>query len=316
MSSNFADRLLRAIEAKRAPAVVAIDPVYASLPPSLVDHRDLNDETDAEAALDAVLEFGRRVIRIVAPLVPAVKINSAYFERYYGEGVDGYYDLVQEAVARDLIVIGDAKRGDVGHTAEMYARAHLAAPEFVDTEGKPSPDAVTVNGYFGLDGVKPFIDVAAAQGKGMFVLVRTSNPSAAAVQDVVTQDGRKVHEVVAAEVARWADDPAIVGEKGYGSVGAVVATRDAADAARLREAMPRSIFLVPGYGAQGGTAEDFVPYFRPDGTGAVIVAGRSVIFAHRQPKYQEMFGDQWEVAVEQACKAFVADLARVIHIAD
>ncbi|MBN2563227.1 MAG: orotidine-5'-phosphate decarboxylase [Phycisphaerae bacterium] len=310
MPQNFADRLLKAVTDRCAPAAVAVDPVYANLPAEIVDHRDLNDESDAEAALDAVLEFCRRVIRIVAPLVPAVKINSAYFERYYAEGIEGYYELVQEASARDLVVIGDVKRGDVGHTAEMYAHAHLADSGFVNLEDQVAPDAVTVNGYFGLDGVMPFINVACEQGKGVFVLVRTSNESASAIQDIVAQDGRKVHEIVAGQVAEWASNPRTIGESGYSSIGAVVATRDPADAARLRAAMPRSIFLVPGYGAQGGTAEDFLPYFRPDGTGAIVVAGRSVIYAHRQPKYKERFASQWEKCIEQSCKDFVAALTR------
>lgn len=316
MPTNFADRLLNAVAARRTPAVVAIDPVYAKLPPQIAEHRDLNDESDAEAALDAVLEFCRRVIRIVAPIVPAVKINAAYFERYYAEGIEGYYELVQEAFARGLIVIGDVKRGDVGHTAELYARAHLANPDFIGLEELLAPDAVTVNAYFGLDGVKPFLNIAREQGKGVFVLVRTSNESAPTIQDVITEDGRKLHEIVAAQVAEWAARSETLGEHGYTSIGAVVATRDPADAAKLRQTMPRSIFLAPGYGAQGGTAEDFLPYFKPDGTGALVVAGRSVIYAHRQPEYQEQFTGQWEKCVEQACKDFVADLARVVQIRD
>lgn len=314
MPENFADRLLRAISEKKTPAVVAIDPVYDKLPPAIIEHRALNDESDAEAALDAVLEFCRRVIRTVAPLVPAVKINSAYFERYYGEGVQGYYELVQEAAAVGLVVIGDAKRGDVGHTAELYARAHLADPDFYNMEDLKAADAVTLNGYFGLDGVKPFMNVAAQQGKGVFVLVRTSNESAAAIQDVATQDGRKVHEIVACEVARWAAEPALVGRRGYSSIGAVVATRNGADAARLREAMPQSILLIPGYGAQGGKAEDYQPYFKADGTGAIIISGRSVIYAHQEPRYADQFAGQWEKCVEQACRDFVADLGRVVTI--
>lgn len=311
MAENFADRLLAAIEAKGAPAVVAIDPVYGRLPAAIAEHRELNDETDAEAALDAVLEFGRRVIRIVAPLVPAVKINSACFERYYAEGVEGYYDLVQEASERGLLVIGDVKRGDVGHTAELYARAHLANSDFINQENQIAPDAVTVNGYFGLDGVKPFIDVALKEGKGVFVLVRTSNESAGAIQDIVTQDGRKVHELVASEVATWAAESGTVGERGYASVGAVVGTRDPKDAASLREAMPQSILLVPGYGAQGGTADDFKACFKSDGSGAVVVAGRSVIYAFDRPEYKDRHGADWEACVAEACKDFAADIARV-----
>lgn len=314
MAPNFADRLLGAIAAKRTAVVVAVDPVYSRLPPQITEHRALNDENDAEAALDAVLEFCRRTIRVVAPIVPAVKINSAYFERYYAEGMEGYFELLQEASERGLVVIGDVKRGDVGHTAEMYARAHLARPDFIDLEDQVSPDAVTVNGYFGLDGVKPFIDVAHNEGKGVFVVVRTSNESAAQIQDLVTQDGRKVHEVIAAEVAQWAAESETTGQRGYTSIGAVVATRDPEDAARLRAAMPQSILLVPGYGAQGGKAEDFAGYFKSDGTGAIVVAGRSVIYAYEQAAYRDQFAEDWERCIEQACRDVVADLARVVQV--
>ena len=309
MTRCFADRLLDAIQTKGAPTVVNIDPVYARLPDAFKGP----EEPDTEVALEAIVTFAKRVIHIVAPLVPVVKINSAYFERYYADGVDAYYRLVREASQLGLIVIGDAKRGDVGHTAEMYAEAHLATPNIVGAEDDAlvSPDALTINGYFGFDGVKPFADIAKDQGKGVFVLVRTSNPSAATIQDVVTTNGLRVCEVVAGEVARWARESGTIGEHGYSSIGAVVATRDAQDAAKLRSAMPDSIFLVPGYGAQGGAAEHFKPYFKSDGTGAIIAAGRSVIFAHQQEKYRRQFDSDWEKCIQQSCKDFVADIRRI-----
>jgi orotidine-5'-phosphate decarboxylase len=205
----------------------------------------------------------------------------------------------------------------------MYAAAQLAVSDMSEDttphgEKPPSavvledatPLAVTVSGYFGLDGVKPFIDVAVSQGKGLFVLVRTSNPSAAAIQDVPLADGRKLHDQVAAEVARWAGDPRTHGASGYSNVGAVVATRNQADAAKLRAAMPRCFLLVPGYGAQGGTADDFRSYFNRDGLGALVVAGRSVIFAYDRPEYRA--AASWEDAVKAACQDFVRDLARVV----
>jgi len=312
MARQFADRLLQAIAEKGTPVVVALDPVYGQLPEELREHPAFNDEHDVQAALGAILEFCRRVIRLTAPLVPAIKINSACFERYFGEGVDAYFQVVEEARGHGLLVIGDVKRGDVGHTAELYAAGHLAAVEFVDMEERNMPDAVTLSGYLGLDGVKPFLDIAATQGKGVFVLVRTSNPSAAGIQDARLADGRKVHETLAELVAQWAADARLVGEGGYSSLGAVTATRDPSDAANLRRLMPQSILLVPGYGAQGGRAEDFVPYFAPDGRGALVAAGRSLIFAYQQPKYVEMCGGRWEQCVEQACRDTIADLAGVL----
>lgn len=315
LSDNFADRLIKAIRTKRTPACVGIDPVYSRLPAQIAEHRDLNDESDSEAALDAALEFCRRIIRIVAPYVPAVKINSAYFERYYWEGIEGYFDLIQEAAEHDLLVIGDCKRADIGHTSEMYAKAHLADPDFVDLDDLIAPDAITVNPYFGLDGVKPFIDIARDQGKGIFVLVRTSNASAASIQEIAAADGSTISEMVARQVAGWAGEADLVGTAGYSCVGAVVAGKDPESTAKLRAAMPQSIFLVPGYGAQGGGAADVAPCFKPDGTGALVNASRSVIYAFEEPKYLELYASEWEKCVEKACKDFIADLAKVVTVA-
>ncbi|MFO0973152.1 MAG: orotidine-5'-phosphate decarboxylase [Phycisphaerae bacterium] len=314
MPENFADRLLQTIAERRTPAVVALDPVYERLPAEITAHRDLNDAEDAEAALDAVLEFCRNVIQIVAPLVPAIKINSAYFERYYGEGIEGYYDLVQEAADRGLIVIGDVKRGDVGHSSDCYAAAHLLDSPFVNRPDLIAPDAITINGYFGGDGVRPFVGAARDTGRGLFVLVRTSNESSREIQDLPLADGRAVHEAVAQRVAEWACEPDLVGQRGYSAIGAVVASRDAAAARRLRELMPQSLFLVPGYGAQGMTAEQCAPYFRSDGSGAIVAAGRSVIYAFDVPSYRERYASDWKQCVAHACRDFIGDLSRVVRI--
>jgi len=322
-SEDFADQLVDAIRERGTPAVVALDPVYKHLPaelrggaaagaripsrtePSRESHPAPNDE------LAAILEFSRRVIRLIALIVPAVKINSAYFEIYQSAGIDAYYQLVRAARQAGLLVIGDVKRGDVGHSAEMYAAAHLSDGAVSRFGGEQNPDAITVSGSLGSDAVKPFIDVARAEGKGLFVLVRTSNPSAASLQDAMLADGRKLHELLAGQVAEWAADTSLLGEHGFSSIGAVVATRDPADAAKLRAAMPRCIFLVPGYGAQGGRAEDFRPYLRADGLGAVIAAGRSIIFAHEDAEYREQFADRWEKCIEAACRRFAEDLRRL-----
>ena len=311
MPDNFADRLLAAIKAKNAPVCVGIDPVYAKLPAEITDQKDLNDETDSEAALDAVLEFCRRVIKIVAPLVPAVKINSAFFERYYWEGVEAYYELIQEASDAKLLVIGDCKRGDIGSTAELYAHSALAEPDFSDMDNLTGPDAVTVSSYFGLDGVKPFLDVAREQQKGVFALVRTSNESADVIQNAKFENGQNVAELIAQQVTQWASDPSLIGKCGYSCLGAVVAAKDREQTLRLRSMLPKSIFLVPGYGAQGGKAEDIVPCFKLDGTGALITASRSVIYAYEDMKYIERFTSEWDKCIEQACKDFVAEVNSV-----
>jgi orotidine-5'-phosphate decarboxylase len=290
--SNFADRLSDAIRRKGSPIAIALDPVFDSLPQEIQQGR---------SPIEAVMSFCREVLDIISPSAPVVKINSAYFECYGWQGVRGYFDLVAEARGRGLIVIGDVKRGDVGHTAQMYAHAHLA-----DVDGEPRPDAVTVSGYFGIDGVQPFIDIARDQGKGLFVLVRTSNPSAARLQDARMDDGRMLHEQMAEQVAAWADSDADRNATGYSSIGAVVATRDPIAAAKLRQVMHRSILLIPGYGAQGGKAADYRPYFDAKGHGALIAAGRSVIFAYHDS--QEGDGN-WRATIDAACRSMAADVA-------
>ena len=313
MPENFADRLLAAMKAKNAPVCVGIDPVYGKLPAEITDQKDLNDETDSEAALDAVLEFCRQVIKIVGPLVPAVKINSAFFERYYWEGVEAYYELVQEASNAGLFVIGDVKRGDIGSTAEMYAKAALADPDFGNMDDMVGPDAVTVSSYFGLDGVKPFIDVAREEQKGVFVLVRTTNESAGVIQNAKLDGGISVAELIAQQVAEWARGDGLVGNSGYSCIGAVVGARDKDQAVRLRGMMPQSLFLVPGYGSQGGTAAEIAPYFKSDGNGAIITASRSIIYAFEEMKYVERFTSEWDKCIEQATKDFIKEVNAVRH---
>lgn len=314
MAQNFADRLQAAIKAKRTPACVGLDPVYSMLPAEIAEHKDLNDAKDSEAALDAVLEFCRRVIRLVAPIVPAVKINSAFFERYYWEGLEGYFDLIQEAKEAGLIVIGDCKRGDIGSTAEQYAQAMLAEPSFSNLDDLNGPDAVTVSGYFGLDGVKPFLDVARNESKGVFVLVRTSNESADVIQNARLENGLTVAELLAQQVEQWGQDVGLTGAGGYSAVGAVVAARDKDSAVRLRGMMPHAMFLVPGFGAQGAGAADVAACFKSDGTGAIVSASRSIIYAYDNIRYMERFASEWDKAIEQACKDFVAELGQVVKI--
>ena len=311
MPENFTDRLLAAIKDKNAPVCVGIDPVYAKIPAEITDHKALNDESDSEAALDAVLEFCRRIIKIVAPLVPAVKINSAFFERYYWEGTEAYFELIQEASSAKLLVIGDCKRGDIGSTAELYAKSALSDPDFDNLDDMVGPDAITCSPYFGLDGLQAFIDVAREEQKGLFALVRTSNESADVIQNVKLENGFTVAEHIAQQVASWGSDPSLIGNTGYSCLGAVVASKDKDQTARLRGMMPHAMFLVPGYGAQGGTAEDIAPCFKSDGTGAIINASRSIIYAFDDMKYVERFTSEWEKCVEQACKDFIKEVNSV-----
>jgi len=304
---NFADRLLAAVETKGTPLCVGIDPVYESLPESITGHKELNDGEDLEAGVDAILEFCTKVLKVVAPHVGVVKINSAFFEQYYSYGVEAFWAVVAEAKAHGLIVINDCKRGDIGNTSERYAKGTLSDPEFGSMEEVEGPDAVTVAPYMGEDSVGPFIKVAKEEDKGLFVLVRTSNAGAAAIQDALLQDGTPVYQHVGRLVEKWGGE--LVGERGFSSVGAVVGATNPEQLRVLREMMPRTIFLVPGYGAQGGSAKDVALAFR-GGKGAIINSSRGIIFAHKDAKYAGM---PWEKAVEQAVLAAKKEIGDAIR---
>jgi len=290
-NAHFADRLLAAIEAAGAPACVGIDPRHDRLPAAL-------RRSDEVAAIEA---FCLAVVEAVAGVVPAVKPQIAYFERYGSAGVAVYERVVTAARREGLIVIGDAKRNDIGSTAEAYAAGHLLCDD--------GPDAITVNGYLGADGVAPFVAAASQTGKGIFVLVRTSNPSAGAVQDFADASGKTLYEHLAGQVAGLGAEADLIGQRGYSCVGAVVGATYPDEAKRLRELMPRQIFLVPGYGAQGASAADCAAAFKPDGTGAIVNASRSVIYAFAAEPYAGM---DFQGAVAAAAKAFAADIRAAV----
>ena len=313
MADHFADRLCEAVKTKKTCLTVGIDPVYNRLPVTIRSHRQMNDEFDADAAVDAIFDFCTQVMRIVAPMVPAVKINIAFFEKYLWEGLETYYNLISEAEDLGLEIIGDVKRGDIGHTAAIYAAAHLQNPELVGLEDTLAPDAITINGYTGADGIEPFADVATQQGKGVFVLVRTSNPSAAAIQDVVDSDGKPLYERVAEIVGQIADIPERIGKNGYSNVGMVVGGTAPNVTSTLRRNYEKVWFLVPGYGSQGASAKDCIRFCKPDGTGALINASRSIIYAYEKPQYKEQFGDDWKRCIEQAVIDAKIDLATAMQ---
>jgi len=297
--THFADRLFAAIDEKGSPVCVGLDPVYARLPEEL---------TKPDASLDeevmALGEFCGQIIDLVAPHVPAVKPQIAHFERYGSPGVAMYYQTVAAAQDAGLVVIGDVKRGDIGSTAEAYAAAHLGTLMDEQSVWTWAPDAVTVNAYFGVDGTMPFVDACRETGSGIFVLVRTSNPGGAVIQDFSDADGKRFFMHIAEQVAALGAGEGLTGQCGYSCVGAVVGATYPDEARMLREVMAHQIFLVPGYGAQGATAADCAAAFDADGRGAIVNASRSVLYAFaKQPE------TPWQQAVEQAAKDFAADIA-------
>jgi len=313
MSSHFADRLCEAVRTKKTSLMVGLDPVYTRLPAAIRNHRQMNDEFDAAAAVDAIFDFCTQTMRIVAPMVPAVKINIAFFEKYLWEGMETYYNLITEADDLGLEVIGDVKRGDIGHTAELYAAAHLENTELSGLEDTLAPDAITINAYPGTDGIEPFAEMATRQGKGVFVLVRTSNPSAAAIQDFADAEGQRMYEKLAEVVAEIGNKDERIGENGYSNIGMVVGGTAPQVTTALRHKYDRVWFLVPGYGSQGASGADCVRFCKPDGTGALINASRSIIYAYEKPQYKDQFGDDWKRCIEQAVIDAKVDLANAMQ---
>lgn len=322
-TTHFADRLLLGIREKKAAACVGLDPLLDQLPmgvlgahelaPNSADPADDHPSSVTSARrVEALFDFSAEVIRIVAPYVPAVKINIAFFEPYHAEGIRAYDRLIQMVQAAGLVVIGDVKRGDIGHTCMQYARAHLGERAVRAGEGAFPPDAVTVNPYFGQDGVKPFIQVANETGRGLFVLVQTSNPSAKEVQGLRLADGSTVGDQVARLVQTWAVDSGLMGTSGYSNIGAVVSPRDLASTRRLRDLMPNCLFLVPGFGAQGRTSEEAATCFKSDGTGAIVTASRSVIYAYQEPPSRDLYPGDWKSCVTHACRAFVDQIRTIV----
>ena len=312
MSNHFGDRLCEAVKTKNTPLVVGLDPVYNRLPKAITEQKEMNDEFDVGSAVDAVFDFCTQVLRIVAPLVPAVKMNIAYFEKYLWEGVECYYSLVSEADALGLEIIGDVKRGDIGHTAEAYAQAHLENPEFAGLEDVIAPDAITINGFAGAEGIIPFADSATDQGKGVFVWVRASNPTAAAVQDFADASGKMMYENLAEIVGEIASQNKRIGENGYSNVGMVVGGTSPEQTTMLRKKYPNVWFLVPGFGSQGATAADCLRFRNDDGMGAMINASRSIIYAYEKPQYKQEFGDNWQKCIEQAAIDAKIELAKAL----
>ena len=313
MASHFADRLCEAVKNKRTTLIVGLDPVYSRLPDAIISHRDMNDEFDAAAAVDAIFDFCTQTMRIIAPLVPAVKINIAFFEKYLWEGIETYYSLISEADDLGLEIIGDVKRGDIGHTAELYAAAHLQNSELIGLEDTLVPDAITINGFAGIEAIEPFADMANQQGKGVFVWVRSSNAGAAAIQDFADAEGQTMYEKIAEIVGQIASELERIGKSGYSNVGMIVGGTAPEATTALRQKYDKVWFLVPGYGSQGAGAADCVRFCKPDGTGALINASRSIIYAYEKPQYKEQFGDDWKRCIEQAVIDAKVDLANAMQ---
>lgn len=293
----FFDQLAAAVRDRGTPVMVGLDPRAEQLPPGLLPSTLLHG---AERVAHAFREFCRGVIDVVAPLVPAVKPQAAFFERLGPHGMTALAEVIHYARESGLLVVLDGKRNDIGDTAIAYAEAYLGP------QSGWQSDALTVSPYLGADSLDPFLKVIDRGGGGVFVLVKTSNPGGGMLQDV-TADGRAVYQRVAEFVEQAS--AARLGQCGYGPVGAVVGATYPEQLVELRQAMPHAWLLVPGYGAQGGTARDVAAAFDKRGLGAVVNNSRGIIFAHARREYSSRFGPgRWLEAVEAATLDMIAQL--------
>ena len=279
MNENFADSLIREIDSKENPSVAGLDPSLSSLPQEILEKYRLSSGTVSfKAAAEAVLEFNKNLIDCLYDTVPAVKLQSAYYEQLGPDGISALLESARYAKSKGLIVIGDVKRNDIGSTCGAYSSAYLGR---VDLLGVKTPlfdfDAITVNSYLGYEGIEPFLKDCSLYGKGIFSLVKTSNKGSLEFQGVMTDNGPN-YSVMGHLVSEWGKS--LTGSSGYSSAGAVVGATFPHEAKLLREEMKNSFFLVPGYGAQGGGAEGVVSCFNPDGCGAIINSSRAIMYAY------------------------------------
>jgi len=307
LMAPFPDRLIEAIDRKGCPITVGIDPRLDLMPPALLQGYFTRYGCTHQAASLAIRDFNLRLLDAIAAHVPAVKVQVAFYEVFGPAGMQAFADTLKAARERELIVIADVKRGDIEMTAQAYAAAYLASnlPGVKLSPGFEA-DAITVNPYVGGDGVLPFVEAAKSAGKGLFILVKTSNPTSGDVQNLLV-DGRPLYERMAALVQQWGQGTE--GQGGYQAVGAVVGATYPAEAARLRSLMPHTYFLVPGYGAQGGRAADVQACFNADGYGAIVNSSRGIMYAYRQEAFRAYGEENFPAAAEAAVSAMKQELA-------
>ena len=304
MTLHFADRLAAAVRAKGTVLCVGLDPRWEQLP---LDLRNRHGAASLENVAAAVEELSLRVLDVVAPLVPVVKPQSAFFEACGPAGMKALQQVLCRASELGLLTILDSKRNDIASTAEAYADAAFGG---LTIDGRRFPiwnvDALTVNAYLGRDGIEPFLTSARKSERGVFVLVRTSNPGAGQFQDLLCE-GKPLFHHVAAAVRKWTSEN--LGDCGLGDIGAVVGATHAAELAQVRQLLPQAWLLIPGFGAQGGTAEDIKAAFRPDGLGAIVNSSRGITacFEPQEP--------QWETAIELATRAGISALRSATPVA-
>lgn len=303
-------KLISKIQKTGAPIVVGLDPMLNYIPEYIQKKAFGEFGETLEGAAEAVWQYNKAIVDAVYDLIPAVKPQIAMYEQFGVEGVKAFKKTVDYCKSKDLVVIGDVKRGDIGSTSAAYAVGHLGKVQVGSrTYAGFDEDFATVNPYLGSDGVKPFMEVCRQEKKGLFILVKTSNPSSGEFQDRLI-DGRPLYELVGEQVARWGEE--CMGDS-YSYVGAVVGATYPEQGKVLRKIMPKAYILVPGYGAQGGQGKDLVHFFNEDGLGAIVNSSRGIIAAYKQEKYGKFRPEHFAEASRAAVEDMAADIRQALE---
>lgn len=299
------NKLVKKIQKTNAPIVVGLDPMMNYIPEHIQKKAFAEYGETLEGAAEAIWQFNKEIVDHTYDLIPAVKPQIAMYEQFGVPGMQAFLKTVEYCHEKDLVVIGDIKRSDIGSSSAAYAAGHIGKVTVGSKTYSPfQEDFVTVNPYLGTDGVKPFVDVCRDEKKGIFILVKTSNPSSGEFQDRLI-DGRPLYEHVGEKVAEWGAD--CMGDS-YSYIGAVVGATYPEMGRVVRSIMPKSFILVPGYGAQGGTAEDLVPFFNKDGLGAIVNSSRGIIAAYKQEAYAKFGAERFGEASRAAVEAMITDI--------
>jgi orotidine-5'-phosphate decarboxylase len=305
MEDNMINKLVKKIQTMDAPVVVGLDPTLKNIPGHIISAAIEKHGETLEAAAEAVWQYNKGIVDAIYDIVPAVKPQIAMYEQFGLPGLEAFKRTVDYCKSKDMVVIGDVKRGDIGSTSESYAIAHLGRITVGSSRLSAfDEDFATVNPYLGTDGIKPFVDACREEKKGIFVLVKTSNPSSGEFQDRLV-DGKPLYEIVGEKVREWGED--CMGD-GYSYVGAVVGATYPEQGEALRKIMPKSYILVPGYGAQGGKGSDLAHFFNKDGLGAIVNSSRGIIAAFKQEKYQKYGEEHYAEASRQAALDMIEDI--------
>lgn len=304
------NKLIAKIQKTNAPIVVGLDPMLKFIPDHITKKAYEQFGETLEGAAEAVWQFNKEIVDHTYDLIPAVKPQIAMYEQFGVAGIKAFKKTLDYCREKDLVIIGDIKRGDIGSTSEAYAVGHLGKVQIGNkTYAGFDEDFATVNPYLGSDGVKPFIDVCKEEKKGIFVLVKTSNPSSGEFQDRLV-DGRPLYEIVGEKVAEWGESH--MGDS-YSYVGAVVGATYPEMGKTLRKIMPKAYILVPGYGAQGGKGKDLVHFFNEDGLGAIVNSSRGIIAAYKQEQYAKFGAEHFGEAARAAVIDMQKDIAQALE---